>query len=158
MKADKTKIYELYDLIIDWFDINRNKDLVMERFYLDYVFGLTPPYSSVLDVGCGTAEPIAQFFIKNGHKVTGIDASKKMIELCQQRFPTERWLLQDMRTMNLEEQFNIVIAWHSYFHLPHADQRTTLKILIKHVKQDGFLLFTTGPDYGETWSDNGGQQ
>jgi 2-polyprenyl-3-methyl-5-hydroxy-6-metoxy-1,4-benzoquinol methylase len=153
---NKSKVYEIYNMIMEWFDAHRNKELVMERFYLDYVLGLSPPYGTVLDVGCGTGEPIAQFFIENSYKVTGVDASEKMIEVCLKRFPQHKWLLLDMRVMRLEEQFNIVIAWHSFFHLPHEDQRATLKLLSSHVKPDGFLVFTSGPEYGEKWSDNGG--
>lgn len=155
-EGDKTKVYEIYNKIIDWFDMHRSKDLAMEKFYLDYVLGLIPPDSTILDVGCGTGEPIAQFFIDNGHKVTGIDASKKMIERCLQRFPHQHWLLADMRELSLQQQFNVVIAWHSFFHLPQDDQLPTLKLLASYVKPAGFLVFTSGPESGEVWSDNGG--
>ncbi|WP_462095337.1 class I SAM-dependent methyltransferase, partial [Legionella pneumophila] len=52
--------------------------------------------------------------------------------------------------------FDAVIAWHSFFHLPHDDQRKTLKSLASLVEQNGLLIFTSGPGYGEVWGDNGG--
>ncbi|WP_115712368.1 methyltransferase domain-containing protein [Legionella sainthelensi] len=155
-KKNKDKVYLVYDEIIDWFDSHRNKKLDMEKFYLDLLQNHIPPEGKVLDVGCGTGEPIAQFLIKKGYKVTGIDASKKMIHLCKQRFPNGKWLLADMRTLNLQDKYHAVIAWHSFFHLPHDDQRMVLKSLSSLVEQDGLLLFTSGPEYGEVWSDNGG--
>jgi hypothetical protein len=79
-----------------------------------------------------------------------------MIDLCKQRFPKERWPLADMRTLDLNEKFYAVIAWHSLFHLPHEDQRVTLKLLASHVNQNCLLIFSEGPEYGEDWSDNGG--
>ncbi|MCL9685067.1 class I SAM-dependent methyltransferase [Legionella maioricensis] len=81
-----------------------------------------------------------------------------MIDLCKHRFPKEQWLLADMRTLNLQEQFHVVMAWHSFFHLPHEDQRLTLKILANRVKPKGLLVFTSGPEYDEVWGDNGGQE
>ena len=155
-EKNKDHVYQVYDEIIDWFDQAPTKDLTMEKFYLNFPQQYLPAKSTILDVGCGTGEPIAKFLINEGYCVMGIDASRQMIDLCKQRFPGERWLLADMRTLDLNEQFNAVIAWHSLFHLPHADQRHTLKVLASCVHRNGLLLFTSGPEYGETWSDNGG--
>lgn len=155
-RKNKEEVYLVYNKITDWFDRNRSKELTMEKFYLDLLQNHIPPSGKVLDVGCGTGEPIAQFLIKQGYKVTGIDASEKMIQLCKQRFPNEQWLLADMRTLHLQDKFHAVIAWHSFFHIPHDDQRKTLKSLASLVERNGLLLFTTGPDFGEVWSDNGG--
>ena len=155
-ERNKDKVYQVYDEIIDWFDDNRTKDLTMEKFYLNFIQKYLKPKSKILDVGCGTGEPIAQFLITEGYDVTGIDASSKMIDLCKQRFPKNKWILADMRTLALKEKFNAVIAWHSFFHLPHDDQRLTLKLLASYVDQNGLLIFTSGPEYDEVWSDNAG--
>ncbi len=50
----------------------------------------------------------------------------------------------------------LIFLRQSLFHLPHDDQRTTLKLLATFVSQNGLLIFTTGPEYDEVWSDNGG--
>lgn len=155
-KKHKDKVYLVYDEIMEWFDFHRNKELAMEKSYLDLLQSHIPTKGKVLDVGCGTGEPIAKFLISQGYEVTGIDASEKMIQLCKQRFPNEKWFLGDMRTLNLAEKFHAVIAWHSLFHLSHDDQRATLKLLASLVEEDGLLLFTSGFEYGEVWSDNGG--
>lgn len=156
-QKNKHKVYEVYNEIIDWFDEHRSKELTMEQFYLKFIQDHIPAKSNILDVGCGTGEPIAQFLIGQGYKVTGIDASHKMIALCKSRFPEATWLLADMRTIDLQEQFQAVIAWHSFFHLPHDDQRHTLKILANLVAPKGLLVFTSGPDFDEVWGNNGGQ-
>tara|TARA_Y100000588_G_C14268646_1_gene931204 strand:+ start:3500 stop:4108 length:609 start_codon:yes stop_codon:yes gene_type:complete len=155
-ERNKTKVYQVYDEIFEWIDSHRNKELKMEKFYLNFIQKYTQPEANILDVGCGTGEPIARFLLEKGYKLTGVDASKKMIEVCKKRFPDGKWLLADMRTLDLQEQFDAVIAWHSFFHLPHDDQRVTLKLLATFVSQKGLLIFTTGPEYGEVWSDNGG--
>lgn len=153
---NKSNVYQIYNELIDWFDEHRNKDLAMEQFYLNLIQKHITSGSKVLDIGCGTGEPIAQYLIEQGYKVTGIDASSRMIERCKLRFPNERWILTDMRTLDLKEQFHAVIAWHSLFHLPHNDQRHTLKLLTQLVVPQGLLVFTTGDEYGEVWGNNGG--
>ena len=154
---NKTKVYEVYDEIINWFDDARTKSL-MESEYLNLIVNTIPPKGTILDLGCGTGEPIAQFFIEKGFKVTGVDGSQKMIELCKKRFPSESWIVSDMRNINLQQQFDAILAWHSFFHLDHDSQRKMFKIFASHIKPGGVLAFTSGEEEGEVWSDNGGQQ
>lgn len=156
-KMNKTKVYEVYEEIIDWFDDARTKSL-MEAEYLNLIVNTIPQEGSILDLGCGTGEPIAQFFIEKGFKVTGVDGSQKMIGLCKKRFPSERWIVSDMRNINLQQQFDAILAWHSFFHLDRDSQRNMFKIFESHIKPGGILAFTSGDEEGEVWSDNGGQQ
>lgn len=72
------------------------------------------------------------------------------------KFPDAQWILADMRKLKFDKQFDIVIAWHSFFHLPQADQRNTLELFTSLVKPGGLLVFTSGTEAGEVWSDNGG--
>ncbi|MBV8491026.1 MAG: class I SAM-dependent methyltransferase, partial [Candidatus Eremiobacteraeota bacterium] len=53
-------------------------------------FGLTPRFR-VLDVGCGTGLG-SRVMIENGMSVTGVDASKTMIELARERYPAATWV------------------------------------------------------------------
>ncbi|WP_028389025.1 methyltransferase domain-containing protein [Legionella fairfieldensis] len=156
-KMNKTKVYEVYEEIVDWIDDARTKTL-MELKYLNLIVNTIPQVGSILDLGCGAAEPMAQFFIEKGFKVTGVDGSQKMIALCKKRFPNERWIVSDMRDINLQQQFDAILAWHSFFHLDHDSQRNMFKIFESHIKLGGVLAFTSGDEEGEVWSDNGGQQ
>jgi trans-aconitate methyltransferase len=156
-KRNKAKVYEAYEEIVQWFDEARTKTL-MESEYLNLIISSIPAGGSILDLGCGTGEPIAQFFINQGFKITGVDGSKKMIELCKHRFPTERWIVSDMREINLHQKLDAIMAWHSFFHLDHDSQIKMFKIFSSHIKLHGVLAFTSGHEYGEVWSDNGGQQ
>lgn len=155
-KRNKEKVYESYEEIVQWFDDARTKTL-MECEYLNLIVKSVPTGGSVLDLGCGTGEPIAQFFIDKGFKVTGVDGSKKMIELCKRRFPNEQWIVSDMRDINLKQKFDVVLAWHSFFHLDHDSQRNMFKKFSEHTKPGGVLAFTCGDEEDEIWSDNGGQ-
>lgn len=154
--ADKNNVYKDYEKIVDWFDKYRSRDL-FEKSYLDKAISYLKPGATILDLGCGMGEPIAQYFIKQGFDLVGIDGSQKLIALAQDRFPSATWIVEDMREINLNRKFDCLIAWHSLFHLLQEDQRKMFKVFADYLKPRGILLFTSGPDVGEVWGDNGGE-
>jgi ubiquinone/menaquinone biosynthesis C-methylase UbiE len=76
--ADKNNVYKDYQKIADWFDKNRSREF-FEKPYLDKVISYLKPDSKILDLGCGMGEPIAQYFIKLGFQLIGVDGSSKFI-------------------------------------------------------------------------------
>ncbi|WP_133137052.1 class I SAM-dependent methyltransferase [Legionella rowbothamii] len=157
IKRYKKQVYKAYEKIVDWFDEARTKTLI-EAEYLNLITNSIPAGASILDLGCGTGEPIALFFIEKGFKITGVDGSPKMIKLCRKRFPNEEWLVSDMRELNLNRQFDVILAWHSFFHLDPVSQRAMFQLFAAHIKPNGILAFTSGLDEGEVWANNGGQE
>jgi SAM-dependent methyltransferase len=155
-KGERKNVYQVYNKIGEWFAENRYADSV-ERVYLDPIIGQLPPNAGVLDVGCGNGKPILEYFINHNVHVVGIDASEKMLDLARANFPNTRLILQDMRELRLDEKFDVLIAWHSFFHLPAADQPAMFKIFKDHLNPDGILLFTSGTERGEAWGENGGE-
>jgi ubiquinone/menaquinone biosynthesis C-methylase UbiE len=121
----------------------------MERPYLDAVTQLAPTPGKVLDVGCGSGEPIARYFVEHGYHVTGVDAVNEMLNIARTRFPEMTWRQQDMRSLDFAEHFNIVIAWDSFFHLSPGDQRLMFEKFRKHTAPRGVLMFTSGLIEGE---------
>jgi ubiquinone/menaquinone biosynthesis C-methylase UbiE len=142
---------KLYDKITYWYDANRSKGL-MEKEYLGLALKYLPKGGTVLDLGCGTGEPLAKFFSENGFEVTGVDVSGQMINLCIKRFPEMRWILGDMRSLDLGEEFDLVLAWDSFFHLNQDDQRKMFTVFESHLKEGGILIFTSGWQQGEVYS------
>ena len=153
---NKSAVYQSYDKITKWFDEHRSRDL-FEKNWLDKAIDLLPKAATVLDVGCGMGEPIIPYLIKHECEITGIDGSEKLIDLARRRFPKTKLIVCDMRDLHLNEQFDLVIAWHSLFHLSQENQRGMFKTFASHVNDGGVLLFTTGSEAGEVWSDNGGE-
>lgn len=137
----------VYEAVAREFDRDRSKSL-MERFYLDRVLAHLVDDASVLDLGCGSAEPIAKFFIDNGCRITGVDAATAMIALCRGRYPDQTWIKDDMRSLDLGRRFDAVIAWDSFFHLPADDQRAMFPVFAQHATPGAPLLFTSGPQAG----------
>lgn len=139
-----------------WYDKHRSREL-FEKPYLDKVISLIKPNGSILDLGCGTGQPIAEYFIHNGFTVTGVDGSESLIAKAKASCPDLLAIHEDMRKINLSQKFDCIIAWHSYFHLTQDDQRAMFKVFEEHINPGGFLVFTSGPTEGEVWSDNGGE-
>lgn len=82
-------------------------------------------------------EPIGKYFIDQGFDLTGIDGSAELINLARIRFPEAQFITQDMRTIDLEEKFDLIIAWNSFFHLSREDQRSMFKIFEDHLNSSG---------------------
>jgi cyclopropane fatty-acyl-phospholipid synthase-like methyltransferase len=142
------RIVGLYEENAAAWDRLRGRDL-FEKPWLDRFAALLSPGSTILDIGCGMAEPIARYFIEGGCRVTGCDSSPSLIAMCGDRFPDHEWIVADMRALDLGRRFDGVLAWHSSFHLTAADQRALFPRLAAHTKPGGHLMFTSGEDAGE---------
>lgn len=146
IKKVKTKlsILDLYNSHVDWYEKKRNPHL-MEKKYLDLLIDHIPQKGSILDIGCGIGTPIAQYFFSKNFLVTGIDGAENMIARAQIINPKIRWMVADMRSLSLNEQFDALIAWDSFFHLTQNEQRAMFAIFKNHLNPNGVLLFTSGP-------------
>jgi SAM-dependent methyltransferase len=141
-------IIGLYERHARAFDADRGRSL-FEKAWLDRFAALLPADGSVLDIGCGSGEPIARYLIEHGFKLIGIDSSPAMLAMCRDRFPGQTWRVGDMRKLALEQNFDGLIAWNSFFHLSHQDQRRMFPVFRAHAGVGAALLFTTGPSHGE---------
>jgi hypothetical protein len=67
-----------------------------------------------------------------------------MIALCTERLPQQTWQVADMRSLSLERTFDGILAWDSFFHLCHDDQRRMFAIFRAHAAARAALMFTSG--------------
>ena len=148
MSSEAAKIIGLYERHARNWDKDRGRHL-FEKRWLDHFLRFVPPGGSIFDIGCGSAEPIARFFVEQGYEVTGVDSSPSLIDICKRRFPTERWIVADMRELDLDTRFQGIIAWDSLFHLCPEDQRRMFPLFRKHSAPNAALLFTSGTARGE---------
>jgi SAM-dependent methyltransferase len=120
-----------------------------ERVWIERFAGLLVPAATVLDIGCGSGEPIAVDLVRRGHPVTGIDSSPEMIALFRANLPDQAAAVADMRSLSLDSKFGGLIAWDSFFHLTPDDQRLMFPVFRDHARTGAPLLFTSGPAFGE---------
>ncbi len=142
------RIIGFYERNARHWDAGRGRGL-FEKPWLDRFLALLPPGGTILDLGCGSAEPIAGYLVGRGFAVTGVDASPSMIALSEGRFPDQDWIRADMRGLSLDRRFHGVLAWNSFFHLGHDDQRRMFAVFRRHGEPGAALMFTSGPGHGE---------
>jgi SAM-dependent methyltransferase len=148
MPSEAERIISLYERhAADW-DKQRGRAL-SEKSWLDRFLALLPPAVSILDIGCGSGEPIARYLLEQGYEVTGADSSAALIDICKNRFPDRDWLVADMRKLSLKRHFGGILAWDSFFHLCPEDQRIMFPIFRSHAAPKAALMFTSGPLDGE---------
>ena len=138
----------IYERQAEGFDRHRGKTL-MERAWLEKLCAFVPEGGRILDLGCGAGEPVAGYLIEGGYAVTGVDFSDAMLDLARNRFPQARWINADMRTLGLDERFDAIVGWDSFFHLTRDEQRALIPLLAQHLSPGGAVLLTVGPEEGE---------
>lgn len=150
MSREAEAIIDLYQRkALDWVRRREHGGGLMEQSWLDRFRALMPPNGAVLDIGCGSAVPIARYLIDVGHSVTGVDTSATFIGLCRDRYPAQEWCLADMRTLALERAFDGILAWDSFFHLTPDDQRGMFPVFRQHAAVGAALMFTSGTAHGD---------
>jgi SAM-dependent methyltransferase len=120
-----------------------------ERAWIDRFAALLDAGATVLDIGCGSGEPIAVSLVGRGHHVVGVDSSPEMIDLFRANLPAEVAEVADMRSLHLDRAFGGMIAWDSFFHLAPDDQRLMFPVFRDHALAGAALMFTSGPACGE---------
>jgi SAM-dependent methyltransferase len=145
---------------IDW-DQDRRNSAWNDKVWHERLVAALPKGATVLDLGCGSGRPVAQYMAEQGLQVTGVDSSPTMISLCRSRLPDHEWIAADMRGLALAHpgsegaeyapgrRFDGILSWDSFFHLGHADQRRMFAVFAQHASDRAGLMFNTGPMHGE---------
>jgi len=149
MTADEA-VVELYQRHAVAWDRQRNRglDQAGEFSWLGRFVDLAGADSRILDLGCGSGRPLAGFLIEHGLSVVGVDAAPALIAICRERFPESKWIVEDMRGLSLNRRFAGLLAWDSFFHLSHADQRAMFATFAAHALPGAALMFTSGVAHG----------
>ncbi len=141
-------IIDLYDRhAFTWHQKRANH--FTDRKWIAHFGNMLKPSARVLDLGCGSGQPVARHLVEIGACVVGVDSSKQMLMLCSAQFPEQQWIHADMRTLTLGCQIDAIIAWNSFFHLKPTDQRLMFPIFRRHAAPGALLMFTSGPSHGE---------
>ncbi|MCT4683447.1 MAG: class I SAM-dependent methyltransferase [Roseicyclus sp.] len=127
---------------------DRNRDLWEAPALAATVAGRSPGLA-VLDLGCGAGQPIAEWYVARGDRVTGVDGAAAMLAEFAARLPRAEAIHADMRGLRLGRRFDVILAFNSLFHLSPGDQRAMFPVLAAHAAPGARLLFTSGPATGE---------
>jgi SAM-dependent methyltransferase len=148
MPSPATQIIGIYRRHAHAWTQARGKRLT-ERNWIGRFLELLPPSRHVLDVGCGSGEPIARYLVEQRCSVTGVDSSPEMIAMFAANNPDQVAIVSDMRDLHLDREYDGLLAWDSLFHLTHQDQRSMFPLFAQHARAGSPLMFTSGPKHGE---------
>ena len=116
--------------------------------YLQRAIELVTERRRALDVGCGNGRmsgiPAAAGFL-----VTGVDVSAEMLGLARSRHPQVQFVQADICHGQAPEDYYLIVAWDSTFHVSHDLQAATVRRLCSALADGGVLLFTAGDVDGE---------
>jgi predicted TPR repeat methyltransferase len=149
-------ILDIYEDSASFWAEERAQRPFPEKKFMEWVMNQLSAGDDLLDLGCGSGFPIADFFIGKGINVTGIDGAAAMIEIASESYPQAQWQVADMRTLSLNRRFHAIVAWDSFFHLNFSEQEKVFPIFSAHLIAGGALVFTSGPERGEAIGDMNG--
>jgi ubiquinone/menaquinone biosynthesis C-methylase UbiE len=137
-----------YDKIAREYHIGRSK--FDHRKELKEFVSLLNENAKVLDVGCGAGVPVAEFLVKSGFDVTGIDFSENMLELARKNVPKAMFIKKDMNKLDLaENSFDGLVAFYSIIHVPREKHSSLFESFHRILKPEGVMLVCMGPDEWE---------
>lgn len=146
-EALAARIIDLYERRAAQWAADRG-DTLIERKWLDRFTSGMAPNACLLDLGCGSGAPIAVALARSGFRITGVDSSPTMANMFASNLPAHEIIVADMRRISLRRRFDGVLAWDSFFHLTHEDQRAMFGAFRAHAAQGAMLMFTSGPEHG----------
>ena len=110
---------------------------------------LLPRKSKILDLGCGPGFPVASFLVKKGHKVTGIDISKTMLNYARKFVKEGKFIFGDIRTIKLPGGYDSIISTFSLIHMPKKDAKKCIKKIYNLLNERGLLYISVIESEGE---------
>ncbi|CAN5854157.1 class I SAM-dependent methyltransferase [soil metagenome] len=132
-----------YDTVADRYLVAR--DRLVSQPHLDRLLARLPMDPQVLDVGCGAGVPVARYLTESGCRVTGIDVSRRQIELARRLVPAAEFVRRDMSRLESEEfAVDAVVSFYAIFHTPRERHPDLFERFASFLPPGGLLLVTMG--------------
>ena len=148
---------------------HRTRDNEKFNSELEKFAALLPSSGDVLDAGCGVGTPVSKFLAKRRFTVTGVDISKKLIDLAKQNVPEASFYQKNILTLDFpNDSFDGIICVYTLWHIPRTDHSSIINNFNRMLKDGGILVLNTGifesdgmsKFFGEPmlWSNNSPQE
>ena len=103
MSREKRIVEEGYDEIAEEYAEARRRMGRRDKKYLGLLLERLPEGSRVLDLGCGSGVPIAKLLVEHC-RVTGVDISRRQIQLARGPVPEANFLVGDMTEISFPDE------------------------------------------------------
>lgn len=121
---------------------------------IDHLLVPARPGELILDLGCGTGNPIAELLVSRAYRVSGVDQSAGMLAIARRRLPREDWVQATLETWQPPGQYAGAIAWDSLFHIPREAHAGILRRVRACLSPGARLLFTSGGSANSAFTDD----
>ena len=112
-----------------------------------------PRGGRVLDLGCGSGEPVTRVLAEAGLDVYGIDASPTLVQVFRDKLPEVPVRCEDVLTSDFFGlTYDAIVAIGLVFLLDEVAQRRLLLKCVAHLRPAAQLLFTAPRQVAE-WTD-----
>jgi len=135
---------DAYNIIAQDWDAACQGFVGRERVYLDAVLAAVPEGAVVLDLGCGSGRPMAEYVAARGRRVLGMDQSEALLDIARARLPQAQWVLSAMEVYAPPAGIRGAILWDALFHVARADHARILHGLVRRLPSGGRLMLTVG--------------
>lgn len=133
-----------YNAIVEEWDRARTGLFPHEPPFLTRLTSSLRPPARILDLGCGTGRPIAEFLLRQGFGVTGVDQAENLLALARERLPAGRWLLAEMEQFEPDEDYDGAVLWDSLFHVPREHHEPILRKVHRRLRSGSRVMLTVG--------------
>lgn len=126
-------------------DYLKNRDRFINDKYLKKLVKLLKPRAKILDLGCGSGKPVAEFLARKGFEVIGLDISEKQIELAGKNVPNARFEVKDMSKLKVEEyDVGAAVSFYAIFHTHRETHKELFKKINSFLPRNGLILVSMG--------------
>ena len=99
--------------------------------------------SSVLDLGCGNGV-LTKTLQEKGYLVKGLDASKDLLDIAREKYPTIEFVQGDATNFTLSESVDVVFSNAVLHWINQEQQQDMLKCVYNALKKNGQFIFEFG--------------
>ncbi|SEA49246.1 Methyltransferase domain-containing protein [Desulfuromusa kysingii] len=114
----------------------KNKILHFQENYASHA-------KSLIDLGCGPGNVSKIFFDQNpSYEITGFDLSEEMVNQAKQNVPNGQFYVGDLRSIDLQETYDIAIASFCIVHLSNKETEKFIQNISKIINHNGYLYLS----------------
>ncbi|MBS1494155.1 MAG: class I SAM-dependent methyltransferase [Bacteroidetes bacterium] len=130
-----------YDSLAPFYDTVIGKNNSSKKFLLNTAKKYLKTGSKILELGCGTAENLAEFSSK--YSLTGIDISEGMLKVACKKIKKAKFVQGDISNFSLEEKFDMIFCvYDTINHLDNFYSWISLfKCVRNHLNEGGIFIF-----------------
>lgn len=145
MILDKRKriVAEGYDQVAERYVAWSGKDPI-RLHYVDRLIKSVPHGGRILDIGCGSGDPVAVRLVEH-FDVVGVDISATQVAFARRNVPAARFIESDIMEVRFPPlEFDAVCAFFSITHLPREEHAALLGRVNRWLKHGGIFVGSFG--------------